>query len=88
MLFNNYHPAFKELCESKIFIDEFRKQFGIDENACFNESVNVTVSINPKSVSKFVGQGRENIKRLALQGINVNIVQDNDIALYGLKIVG
>jgi len=85
MLFDNYHPAFRELCESRIFLDEFRKQLGIDENTCFKDRVNYTVYINPKSVSKFVGQGRENIKRLEQQGINIKIAQDESISFYGIK---
>lgn len=87
MLFDNYHPAFKELCESRIFLDELRKQLGIDENTCFKEKVNYTVCVNPKSVSKLVGQGRDNIKQLEMQGVNIKVIQNESIPLYGIKVL-
>lgn len=51
----NYHPAFKELCESKIFYDAF-----IVKASKIN-SKKVTVTINQKSLSKFVGQKKRTV---------------------------
>lgn len=48
---NNYHPAFKELCESKIFYFIF-----LDKVKNTDKSKSFTVYINEKSLSKFYGQ--------------------------------
>lgn len=82
MLFNNYHPAFKELCESKILLDEFlalsQKQ-GI-------KGGRVLVCVNPSSVSKFVGQKRSNFRKLSEMGFEVKLRQDSSLSAYSILI--
>ncbi len=77
---NNYHPAFKELCESKIFYDKFL------EKANNYSSKELTVYINPKSVSKFLGQKKSNLKKLADLGYKISIVYDTSLGKYDLNI--
>ena len=84
MLFDNYHPAFKELCESKIMLDELLRlccEKNIPEDTAIN------VAVNPKSVSKFVGQKRSNISKLYSMGYDVKVAQDGSLGLYEVKIL-
>lgn len=81
MLYDNYHPAFKELCENKIFRDK------IDILLKHNNFLkDIEVSINPKSKSKFIGQGKSNIKYLLNLGYNVKIKDNNLLNTYDIII--
>ncbi len=84
MLFDNYHPAFKELCESRIMLDELRR-------LCLEKSIpedtSLNAAVNPKSVSKFIGQKRSNITKLHEMGYDVKVVQDSSLGLYEIKIL-
>ena len=84
MLFDNYHPAFKELCESKIMLDEFLRLCK-EKNIPIDTALNVAV--NPKSVSKFVGQRKANISKLLELGYDVRVVQDDRLGMYELRIL-
>ncbi len=77
---NNYHPAFKELCENKIFFDRFI------ENAKPFDKNELSVFINKNSLSKFLGQKRSNIQRLEKLGYKVQINYDNTLGKYDLYI--
>lgn len=80
MLYENYHPAFKELCESKMMLGDFlEKAKSINGN-------DITVSVKPASVSRFVGQKRANIKILSEMGYRINLVQDNSLSKYEIKL--
>lgn len=80
-LANNYHPAFKELCENKIFLDKFLKQA---DNK--NKKTNLTVFINKNSLSKFLGQKKKNIITLSKMGYKINTEFDNTLGKYDLYI--
>ncbi len=75
---DNYHPAFKELCESRIFYNAFL------EKAKNSDSKNLTVYINEKSLSKFVGQKKSNLNEFIKMGYNVEIKFDNTLNKYDL----
>lgn len=76
----NYHPAFKELCENKIFFDKIL-------NSINNEEKNdIIVYVNPKSVSKAVGQNRSNINNLRSMRINVKFKTDVNLKKYDIRI--
>lgn len=80
MLYNNYHPAFKELCESKMMLSDFMEKA---------ESMNcsdITVSVNPASVSRFVGQKRANMKLLSEKGYRIKLLQDKSLSKYEIKL--
>ncbi|MGN1457612.1 MAG: elongator complex protein 3 [Acutalibacteraceae bacterium] len=73
-----YHPAFRELCESEIMynnaLEELEKmniKFGV-----------VEFFINPKSVSRFIGQKRKNLDRLSKLGITAVVRQDSRLSKY------
>lgn len=84
MLYNNYHPAFKELCESKIMLDEFLR---LCREKKIPTDTAVNVAVNSKSVSKFVGQKRSNVLTLHDMGYDVKAVQDNTLGMYELRIL-
>ncbi len=73
---DNYHPAFKELCESRIFYNEF-----LDKA---KNSKNLTVYINDKSLSKFVGQKKSNLNEFIKMGYKIEIKFDNTLNKYDL----
>lgn len=73
---DNYHPAFKEMCENKIFLDEIQRQL---------EKVNskdIILVVNKKSMSKLVGQNKCNINKLNEMNYNVKIICDDNLDKY------
>lgn len=79
MVFNNYHPAFRELCESKLMLDEFKR---IISDERFPESKNLLISVNPSCVSKLVGQKRSNILEMNRLGYNIKLNRDDTLSTY------
>lgn len=66
-----YHPAFRELCESRIFYNKISNQI--------KDYKNVNIYVNPKDVSKVIGQKRENIVKLKLLNINAKVISDKNV---------
>ena len=79
-LADNYHPAFKELCENKIFLDRFLQQA-----AHFNTKT-LTVSLHPKSLSKFLGQKKCNWQALCDRGYDISVTFDDALGKYELSV--
>lgn len=80
---NNYHPAFKELCENKIFFDRFidtASKSRIDKN-------NFKVCINSKSLSKFLGQKKSNFNAFVEMGYNFEIKFDDTLGKYDIYMI-
>lgn len=67
-----YHPAFRELCESKIMFDKLLNL--LDKNNIHSEC---EIMVSPSCVSKMIGNKKSNIKRLYDLGYNVKIIQSN-----------
>ena len=74
----NYHPAFKELCENKIFLNKILKSI-INVN-----SKDIIVTVNPSSVSKMIGQNKSNLRKLTDMGYTVKIEKDNKLNKYDI----
>ncbi len=76
-----YHPAFRELCESEIIyqktLDEIRHSNIQNGTAEFY--------VNPRSVSRFIGQKRRNLERLKALGIIAVVRQDTALSKYEVK---
>ncbi len=70
-----WHPAFKELCESKIIVDKCIKS--IKELGYEKKPIKILVS--PKSVSKIIGQKRSGIERIKKLCSEVLIEEDYKI---------
>ena len=77
---NNYHPAFKELCENEIFLSSFLEQ------ARELPTKKLNVFINEKSLSKFLGQKKCNINKLNDLGYDITVNFDNTLDKYGLGV--
>ena len=76
----NYHPAFKELCENKIFLNKILKSIN---NL---NTKDIILTVNPSSVSKLIGQNKVNINTLSEMGYNVRIEKDDKLGKYDLLI--
>lgn len=76
-----YHPAFKELVESEIMLNKAKK--ALMESDFSNE---ITIFVNPKSVSKMAGQRKSSIFHLKTMGYSVKIRNDKSISKYELRI--
>lgn len=74
----NYHPAFKELCEGKIFLRKILDGLKTEKNK--------TIFVNPKSLSKAVGQNKCNIKELVSLGYNIKFKTDKSLDKYEVKV--
>ncbi len=66
MLGGYYHPAFRELCESR----KYRNML----DGMLNEKGQYRVEVRPELVSKVTGQKRSNINYFSLKGIDIKVV--------------
>lgn len=79
MLAGPYHPAFKELCESRIMLDKVNKLLhGLEKGE-------VSVRVAPRSFSKLVGHRKSNIAALRKLGYELKITGDD--ALSDMEVV-
>lgn len=69
-----YHPAFRELCENRIFLDIFTKAVR-DIPPC-----EMTIHCAPSAVSKAAGQKRSNLLQLGRMGYRVKIIPDSRLS--------
>lgn len=75
-----YHPAFRELCESRILLNNCLSILeGMDEK-------DVIIYVNPSTVSKMVGHKRENINKLNELGYSVKIKSNEDVEKNSIRI--
>lgn len=70
MLGGLYHPAFRELCESERFYKLMKAMLNSDKLAHF--------TVNPRDISKALGQKRSNIAKFAQEGIKVIVSQQEN----------
>ncbi len=76
----NYHPAFKELCENKIFLDRFF------EGASKCGGKRLCVTVNPKSLSKLTGQKKSNLEKIRDSGYEIEIKFDETFDKYDIEV--
>lgn len=76
-----YHPAFRELCESRLYFEKCREL--IKKN---NITGNITIYVRPSEISKMTGQKRSNIESLSEMGIFAKIKPDEKLEKYMLRI--
>ena len=77
-----YHPAFKEICESKIYLREIL-------NIIEKENIpkgNITLTVNRKCVSALVGQKRSNIEKLRSMGYTCRVEQNDTHKKYEVSV--
>ena len=68
-----YHPAFRELCESRIL----RRR--IEALLARTDSPQLTVRICPRDLSKAIGQKKENLLYFENRGIRIRFVTDETV---------
>ena len=74
-----YHPAFRQLVESRILYDEFSKKI----HKLNNGVKAVKVKVNGELVNNFVGHKRENVKRIKeLYDLDVVVERDDSVKRY------
>ncbi|MBQ8210006.1 MAG: radical SAM protein [Clostridia bacterium] len=77
-----YHPAFRELCESRIYLN---KVIQIIRNN--NISGNAVIYVNPSEISKMTGQKKSNLLSLAVLGVNAKVKGDEGLSKYGVRLI-
>ena len=77
-----YHPAFKEICESKIYFQNILKEIR-RENIPKGK---ITLTVNKKCVSALVGQKRSNIEKLKIMGYTCRIEQNDTHKKYEVSV--
>ncbi len=73
-----WHPAFSELCYSKIYFNVAKK--------LLNEKGNYTLFVNPSAISKMIGQRKENITGLKKIGFDCVVKADKTCKDYEIKV--
>lgn len=82
-LLGPYHPAFGELCQSKIYLNILREKLKLKyPNGCNNT---VTVYVNPKEISKMNGQKSANRKILLEEGFSVAVKEKSTLNKYEIE---
>ncbi len=95
-----YHPAFRELCESRIYrsrMEHLRsKRAGITARVAYSEEscrqiseklkMPCTFAVNPSCISKAVGQKRANILYFQKMGTAVKIIGDERLKEYEIEL--
>lgn len=68
-----YHPAFREICESRIFRTKINAIIGNS-----NEK-KVCIEVNPQDISKALGHLKSNVEYFAKLGIELSVEQNSDV---------
>ncbi len=77
-----YHPAFKELCENKIFYDNILNEL----KKLNDKTVVYDIYVPVRSLSKSIGQNKCNLLRLKKSGYNVKFKEDSNLYGYQVRI--
>ncbi len=77
-----YHPAMRELCESRIFLNKILNKIE-NQNIPKGE---LEISVNPRDISKVLGQKKSNIVTLDKLGYNIKIRQNNSVKIGEIDI--
>lgn len=78
-----YHPAFRELCDNKIFCANIYSEI----KNCNYEKGKYIVYVSSKSVSKAIGQAKCNVLKLHVDGYDIKVKQDESLNGYNIRIV-
>ena len=86
MLAGGYRPALRELCEARRFLS--REKDALE--SCFPGGCRETVQIavNPKDISKALGQKKGNLLLLEKDGWKVRFIQDGNVKAGQVKVCG
>lgn len=79
-----YHPAFREICESKVYLDKVLHELK-EKNIPGGE---IEITVGSRFVSMLTGQKKCNIKKLNEYGYKVKIIQNKDYQKYKVTVRG
>ncbi len=74
-----YHPAFRELCESEIYLDLLKKQLLKKTKGRY------VIFVCPSEVSKTIGQKKSNIDYMNQCGYKCIVKQDKSLTKYEIR---
>ncbi len=76
-----YHPAFREICESKIYLKLITDEITKHEI----KPGNIEITVGRRYVSQLLGQKKSNLNKLREAGYNIKVLQ-NDFDKYKVKV--
>ncbi|MDF2567566.1 MAG: Radical domain protein [Oscillospiraceae bacterium] len=76
-----YHPAFREICENKIYYNQLCKQLINKPKGRYE------VVVHPKCLSKAIGQKRKNSSDFVKLGYHIIFKPQKDVAQYEVKVL-
>ncbi len=79
-----YHPAFRELCESQIYLDNLLNEL----DRMGKTSGDIEIHVGKRYVSMLTGQKKCNIVKLNSMGYRCRIVQNDDDEKYKVIVRG
>lgn len=82
MVAGPHHPAFRELCENRIYLREALSQIGI----LGIPRGRIALCVRPDCISKMAGQRRANLKELGRLGYPARIIPDETAGYLRLRV--
>ena len=79
-----YHPAFREICESKLYLDNVLEEL---EKSNIKQG-KIEITVGAPFVSMLTGQKKTNITRLREMGFDVKIIQNKEYEKYKVTVRG
>ena len=76
-----YHPAFRELCEGKIYLDKM-----ISELSKLPKNTSYVIEVPQKSIGKAKGQNKRNEKALLNDGFKCKIKGNEFLSDYDIAV--
>lgn len=77
-----YHPAFRELCESRIYLKKVTEIIKKE-----NISGNAVIYVSPGEISKMTGQKKSNLLSLSALGVNAKVRGDAELSEYEVRLI-
>ncbi|NCC86549.1 MAG: radical SAM protein [Clostridia bacterium] len=74
-----YHPAFRELCESAIYLEKAKQQL------LEMPKGKIVIFVSTSEISKMIGQKKYNIKQLQKDGYECKVKQDKALKKYEIR---
>ena len=82
-----YHPAFRELCEGRIYRLAMEREIAAaKERGELPEDKHFTFAVDPGCISKAVGQKRANKEYFRKMGAEVKMVGDRSVPVYEVRL--
>ena len=84
LLAGPYHPAFRELCEGKVYLQNAIKEL---QNAQIPKGSKVCLEVGKGCTSRMVGQRKINVETLTKIGYNIQVREQPDLPAFAVRIV-